>query len=171
VKKETSQPENGSGVRYLAKAKRELLQALARENVTPILVIDHEKIRANYREFREDMPEVQVYFAVKANSNPEIVKTLYEMGCSFDVASMPEFMIVYENIMSMPKKEWQDWIWDNIIYVNTIKPIETFPRRKPVHQFRELRGRAPPSHRISSRRPRQGQERRSAFSTSAAGSR
>ena len=50
------------------------------------------------------MPDVQVYFAVKANSNPEIVKTLFEMGCSFDVASMPEFMIVYENIKDMPER-------------------------------------------------------------------
>jgi ornithine decarboxylase len=68
---------------------------------------------------------VQVYYAVKANSNPEIVKTLFAMGCSFDVASMPEFMIVYENIRDMPDAERQDWIWDKIIYANTIKPIET----------------------------------------------
>ena len=47
------------------------------------------------------------------------------MGSSFDVASMPEFMIVYENIRKMPKKERQAWIWDKIIYANTIKPIET----------------------------------------------
>jgi ornithine decarboxylase len=47
------------------------------------------------------------------------------MGSSFDVASMPEFMIVYENIKKMPAKERQDWIWDKIIYANTIKPIET----------------------------------------------
>ena len=47
------------------------------------------------------------------------------MGSSFDVASMPEFMIVYENIKKMPKKERQAWIWDKIIYANTIKPIET----------------------------------------------
>jgi ornithine decarboxylase len=47
------------------------------------------------------------------------------MGCSFDVASMPEFMIVWENIRDMPDAERQDWIWDKIIYANTIKPIET----------------------------------------------
>jgi ornithine decarboxylase len=66
-----------------------------------------------------------VYYAVKANSNPEIVRTLFDMGCSFDVASMPEFMIVWENIKNMPEKERQDWIWDKIIYANTIKPVET----------------------------------------------
>ena len=113
------------GVHHISDARKELLQNLARDQGTPIFVIDHEKLRDNYREFRENLPKVQVYFAVKANSNPEIVKTLYEMGSSFDVASMPEFMIVYENIRKMPAKERQDWIWDKIIYANTIKPIET----------------------------------------------
>ena len=122
-------------VHHIGKARLELLQVLAREHGTPIFVIDHEKIRENYREFREHMPDVQVYFAVKANSNPEIVKTLYDMGCSFDVASMPEFMIVYENIKTMPKKERLDWIWDKIIYANTIKPIETL---EALDQYRPL---------------------------------
>jgi ornithine decarboxylase len=60
------------------------------------------------------------------------------MGCSFDVASMPEFMIVYENIRKMPAKERQDWIWDKIIYANTIKPIETLKaldKYKPLVTF------------------------------------
>jgi ornithine decarboxylase len=108
-----------------SKARRRLLQDLACEEGTPIFVIDHEKIRQNYREFRALLPSVQVYYAVKANSDPGIVRTLFELGCSFDVASLPEFMIVYENIKDMPDKERQDWIWDKIIYANTIKPIET----------------------------------------------
>jgi ornithine decarboxylase len=116
---------NNDGVPHISKTRKALLQKLAREQGTPVFVIDHEKIRKNYREFKAHLPFVQVYYAVKANSNPEIVKTLFKMGCSFDVASMPEFMIVYENIKDMPKKERQDWIWDNIIYANTIKPIET----------------------------------------------
>jgi ornithine decarboxylase len=122
-------------VHHIGKARLELLQVLAREHGTPIFVIDHEKIRENYREFREHMPDVQVYFAVKANSNPEIVKTLFDMGCSFDVASMPEFMIVYENIKDLPKKERLAWIWDKIIYANTIKPIETL---EALDQYKPL---------------------------------
>jgi ornithine decarboxylase len=122
-------------VHHIGKARLELLQVLAREHGTPIFVIDHEKIRENYREFREHMPEVQVYFAVKANSNKEIVKTLFDMGCSFDVASMPEFMIVYENIRDMHKKERLAWIWDKIIYANTIKPIETL---EALDQYKPL---------------------------------
>jgi ornithine decarboxylase len=125
VKKKRDENGHHYGVPHTTRKRRELLQELAKEHGTPIFVIDHELIRQNYKEFKERLPNVQVYFAVKANSNPEIVRTLYEMGCSFDVASMPEFMIVYENIKDLPDKERQDWIWDKIIYANTIKPIET----------------------------------------------
>lgn len=125
AKKKRKKKVTDDGVHHISDVRKELLQDLAREHGTPIFVIDHEKLRDNYREFRENLPKVQVYFAVKANSNPEIVKTLFNMGSSFDVASMPEFMIVYENIRKMPAKERQDWIWDKIIYANTIKPIET----------------------------------------------
>jgi ornithine decarboxylase len=127
-----------NGVHHIGKARKELLQELACGHGTPIFVIDHEKIRENYREFKSHLPTVQVYFAVKANSNPQIVRTLFEMGSSFDVASMPEFMIVYENIRNMPKKERQDWIWDKIIYANTIKPVETLEaldKYKPLVTF------------------------------------
>jgi len=119
----------------IGRAKKKVLQELARDHGTPIFVIDHEKIRQNYREFRQYMPDVQVYFAVKANSTPSIVKTLFDLGCSFDVASLPEFMIVYENIRDMPDKERQDWIWDKIIYANTIKPIETL---RTLDQYKPL---------------------------------
>jgi ornithine decarboxylase len=112
-------------VHHISPERKEFLRKLAFEEGTPIFVIDHELIRQNYREFKEHLPNVQVYYAVKANSNPEIVRTLYKEGCSFDVASMPEFMIVHENIKDMPDRERQEWIWDKIIYANTIKPIET----------------------------------------------
>ncbi|MBF0330908.1 MAG: type III PLP-dependent enzyme [Candidatus Omnitrophica bacterium] len=109
----------------LSDDEKVLMQALAKEHGTPLFVIDHEKIRQNYREFKEHLPRVQAYYAVKANSNPDIIKTLYDMGASFDVASMPEFMLVHENIKDLPDQERQDWIWDKIIYANTIKPVET----------------------------------------------
>jgi ornithine decarboxylase len=115
--------------------RKVLLQDLAEEHGTPIFIIDHEIIRQNYQEFKEQLPNVQIYYAVKANTTPSIIKTLYEMGCSFDVASMPEFMIVYENIKNMPDKERQEWIWDKIIYANTIKPIDTI---QALNQYNPL---------------------------------
>jgi len=138
AKKDVKKDGHDDGVPHIDQAKKDLLQNLAKEHGTPIFVIDHEKIRQNYKEFKEHLPNVQIYFAVKANSDPEIVKTLFDMDCSFDVASLPEFMLVYENIKDMPDKERQDWIWDKIIYANTIKPIETLEaldKYKPLVTF------------------------------------
>jgi ornithine decarboxylase len=101
------------------------LQALAREHGTPLVVIDHDAIRRNYASFRRHLPRVQAYYAVKANPAPEIVRTLYSAGASFDVASFPEFRLVWENIKALPAKARQDFIWDKVIYANPIKPRET----------------------------------------------
>jgi ornithine decarboxylase len=101
------------------------LQSLAKKHGTPLVVIDHDLIRKNYAEFRRHLPKVQCYFAVKANAEPAIIRTLYRAGASFDVASMPEFMMVYENIKHLPAKAQQDFIWDKIIYANPTKPKET----------------------------------------------
>ena len=104
---------------------RSQLMKLAKEYGTPLFIVDHDVLRKNLREFKRWLPRVQPYYAVKANSNPAIVRTLYQAGASFDVASMPEFEIVYENIKDMPEKERQHFIWDKIIYANPIKANET----------------------------------------------
>jgi ornithine decarboxylase len=117
------------------------LQAIAHEHGTPVVVIDHDVIRRNYASFRRHLPKVQAYYAVKANPAPEIVRTLYKAGASFDVASFPEFMQVYENIKHLPAKERQDFIWDKIIYANPIKPKETLQaldRYKPLITYDNL---------------------------------
>jgi len=107
------------------------LQKLAREHGTPLFVVDHDELRKSYRTFTRYLPRVQAYFAVKANPDPAIVRTLFEEGSSFDVASLPEFMIVYENIKDLPDKERQDWIWDKIIYANPTKTPQTLEKLDP----------------------------------------
>ena len=114
------------------------LQKLAQEHGTPLFIVDHDELRKNYRMFKRYLPRVQAYFAVKANSLPEIVRTLFKEGASFDVASMPEFENVYQNIKGMPAKQRQDWIWDKIIYANPIKPestLEQLDKYKPLVTF------------------------------------
>ncbi len=117
------------------------LKQLAREHGTPLFVVDHDALRRNYRTFKRYLPRVQAYYAVKANSDPAIIRTLYEAGASFDVASLPEFMIVYDCIKELPEKERQDWIWDKIIYANPIKANETLRalnRYKPLVTYDNL---------------------------------
>ena len=107
------------------------LKKLAEEHGTPLFVVDHAELRRNYAMFKKYLPRVQAYYAVKANPDPAIVKTLFDAGASFDVASMPEFHIVHEYIKDLPDKERQAWIWDKIIYANPIKANETLRELNP----------------------------------------
>src|SRR6202035_1052888 len=107
------------------------LLRLVRTNGTPLVVVDHKVLRENYAQFRKYLPRVQVYYAVKANSDPAIVQTFYDAGASFDVASVAEFLTVHEKIKHLPAKERQNFIWDRIIYANPIKAIETLERLEP----------------------------------------
>jgi ornithine decarboxylase len=107
----------------------ELLELVER-NGTPLFVLDHNKIRENYRTFKKHLPRVQCYYAVKANSNQQIVETLFNEGSSFDVASYREFMQVYQHIKHFEKKDKKHYVWDKIIFSNTIKDRSTLHRIK-----------------------------------------
>jgi ornithine decarboxylase len=115
-----------------------LLKDLARKHGTPLFVVDHDAVRANYVEFTQNLPRVQAYYAVKANSDPAIIRTLYDIGASFDVASIAEFELVYANIRKLPARERQNYIWDKIVYSNPIKDrhtLEKLDRYKPLVAF------------------------------------
>jgi ornithine decarboxylase len=111
------------------------LLRLAKTHGTPLVVVDHKVLRENYAQFRKHLPRVQAYFAVKANAAPEIVRTFYEVGASFDVASVAEFLTVHENVKDLPEEARQAFIWDRIIYANPIKAndtLEQLDRYKPL---------------------------------------
>lgn len=110
---------------------QKLLLRLVKEHGTPLFIVDHKVLRENYATFRKHLPRVQVYYAVKANSDPEIVQTFYDVGASFDVASVAEFLNVHAKIKHLPAKARQDFIWDKIIYANPIKAIETLQQLDP----------------------------------------
>jgi ornithine decarboxylase len=111
------------------------LLSLVKKHGTPLFVVDHAELRKNYALFRKHFPRVQVYYAVKVNSDPNIVETFYKLGGSFDVASVQEFRTVHQFIEHLPAKERQDFIWDKIIYANPIKPIETL---QELDQYKPL---------------------------------
>ncbi|MDK2839065.1 MAG: ornithine decarboxylase [Thermosipho sp. (in: thermotogales)] len=66
------------------------LKALAEKHGTPILVMDLEVVRDNYKRLVENVKNSKIYYAVKANSHIEILKLLRDLGSYFDVASRPE---------------------------------------------------------------------------------
>ncbi|MEO6594388.1 MAG: type III PLP-dependent enzyme [Planctomycetota bacterium] len=112
-----------------------LLKKLVKQHGTPLFVVDHDQLRKNFATWQRYLPRVQAYYAVKANSDPAIVQTLYAAGASFDVASMPEFMVVHDCIAHLPERERQQWIWDKIIYANPIKATETL---QELDQYKPL---------------------------------
>ena len=56
----------------------------------PCLVVDLDVVRENYQNFAKALPDTKVFYAVKANPAPEILKLLAGLGCCFDVASLTE---------------------------------------------------------------------------------
>ncbi|MDD5458974.1 MAG: type III PLP-dependent enzyme [Phycisphaerae bacterium] len=109
---------------------KEKLLELVKNHGSPLFIVDHDKLRKNYRLFKKHLPRVQAYYAVKANSNQEIIKTLFKEGASFDVASYNEFMQVYEYIKHFEEHEKDFYIWDRIIFSNTIKDVPTLKKIK-----------------------------------------
>lgn len=118
--------------------KTSFLKELAQKHGTPLFIVDHEAIRSNYAEFTRRLPRVQAYYAVKANPDPAVIRTLFDIGASFDVASIAEFNMVYGNIRHLPAKARQDFVWDKIVYSNPIKDthtLEELDRYKPLVAF------------------------------------
>jgi len=114
--------------------KDDLLK-LVEQYGTPLFILDHDKIRENYRTFKKHLPRVQCYYAVKANSTQQIVETLFKEGSSFDVASYNEYMQVYQYIKHFDTKEKKHFVWDKIIFSNTIKDRTTLQK---IKQYKPL---------------------------------
>ncbi len=90
------------------------LRALARRHGTPLMAISRSALRGQLARFREALPRVEPFYAVKANSQAEVVKTMAAGGAGFDVASVAEMEAVLAAGVSP----------ERIIFANTIKPAE-----------------------------------------------
>jgi ornithine decarboxylase len=82
-----------------------------RKEEGPCLVLDLDVVRDNYNAFAKVLPDTKVYYAVKANPQPEILALLTKLGASFDVASVAETEMVLATGCTP----------DRISYGNTIK--------------------------------------------------
>ena len=56
----------------------------------PCLVVDLDVVRDNFTAFEKALPDSKIYYAVKANPAPEILRLLAGLGSSFDTASVAE---------------------------------------------------------------------------------
>lgn len=57
---------------------------------TPCLVVDLDRIEANYRALERALPNARIYYAMKANPASAVLERLVGLGCHFDVASVAE---------------------------------------------------------------------------------
>lgn len=57
---------------------------------TPCLVLDVDRVEANFRAITHALPLAQVYYAVKANPAPPVLERLVRLGCRFDAAGIEE---------------------------------------------------------------------------------
>jgi len=62
----------------------------------PCLVVDLDVVRDNFSTFKRAMPSSAIYYAVKANPAPEILRLLAAMGSNFDAASVTEIEMALE---------------------------------------------------------------------------
>lgn len=67
-----------------------LMDTVLFDSVTPNLVLDFEIIETTYNRFLESFPAGLVYYAVKANANPQIMQLVVDMGGGLEIASAAE---------------------------------------------------------------------------------
>jgi ornithine decarboxylase len=69
----------------------EIVRQAARQKYTrPFLILDAAIVRSKVRRFRAAMPRVRPHYAVKANPDRRVLKTLVQEGCGFEIASVAE---------------------------------------------------------------------------------
>ncbi len=61
---------------------------------TPFFIFSKKKINEKYQYFKQNFPDSQVFYAMKANSEIEVLQTLLDAGSGFEVGSIYELEIL-----------------------------------------------------------------------------
>ena len=110
-------------VMKLPLAKR--IKTLIKMHGTPLMVISKAQLTEQYQRFARLLPRVKLFYAIKANPHPDIIRMLAGLGCSFDCASENEIRHVLAQGVGP----------DRIIFANTVKRPEAlqFVRKARVN--------------------------------------
>ena len=89
----------------------------------PYYIINLSKIKKSYDLWRQYLPEIEVYYAMKCNPDKMILEEMNKLGIKYDCASKQEIMDALEHTSA-----------DNIIYANPCKFPEhiTFSKEQNV---------------------------------------
>lgn len=74
----------------------DLIETSVEQFGAPLLLLDCDIIRTQYRALSRALPNVTLHFALKPLPHPTVVKTLLEEGASFDLATTGEVELVAE---------------------------------------------------------------------------
>ena len=102
-------------------------KALAKEHGTPLLVVSTKRVMENYQYLKRKLPRVEVHYAMKANPDEHIVRTLADLGSCFDVASAGEMEALTAMGIAAAR----------IVYANPVKTAEGLEtaKRLGIHRF------------------------------------
>ena len=70
----------------------QLIETLQHES--PFFLISKEKVVSKFKEYQEHFPGAAIHYAMKANSEKEVLQALHEAGSSFEVASVFELQLL-----------------------------------------------------------------------------
>ncbi len=74
--------------------ERESIEHLVRRYGSPLLLIDAERVRTQYRRLAAALPGVDLFYAIKCLPHPAVVATLRDAGGYFDLATNGEVELV-----------------------------------------------------------------------------
>ena len=74
----------------------EQIESLVAIHGSPLMILDCDVIRSQYRALEQALPGVTLHFALKPFPHPAVVKTLLQEGASFDLASNGEVDMVQQ---------------------------------------------------------------------------
>jgi ornithine decarboxylase len=86
----------------------------AADHETPFLVLDVDVVAERYRALARALPFADIFYAVKANPEPAVLRRLLAMGCRFDVASVGEIDLCLA-VGASP---------DRLSFGNTVKKVD-----------------------------------------------
>ena len=75
-------------------SQAEDFRALVAQHGSPLLLVDCEVVRRQYRSLRAALPGVELFYALKPLPNAAVVAELRDLGASFDVATSGEIRLV-----------------------------------------------------------------------------
>lgn len=70
---------------------------------SPLLILDCNTLRHQYRRLKNALPMVDLYFAIKALPNETVINVLHQEGCHFDIATQGEVRLLDKN--NVPAKK------------------------------------------------------------------